>query len=207
MAGRAIWEPSDKLTVDAKLRFGQVDASSIAFNSVFQIPSLVARPRVHFGESPEMAAFGNEDVNGHEFQFDNNIVPFNNQDSFEGSVKVDYDLGWADLTGWGLYSDIQNELGADGTSGAFGFFFTEQQCIDTTNALGFYPVAPPQLIVPQDAFGPGTGGPAAPSSAPTRRPPATAPSTRSGTRRTTPSKCAWPPRATSGCAGWVASTT
>jgi iron complex outermembrane receptor protein len=158
MAGRAIWEPSDNLTVDAKLRFGQVDASSIAFNSVFQIPSLV--PTLEFiGEPPEMAAFGNEDINGHQFQFDNNIVPFNNQDSFEGSVKVDYDLGWADLTGWGLYSDIQNQLGADGTSGAFGFFFTEQQCIDTTNALGFYPVAPPQLIVPQDAFGPGTGGP------------------------------------------------
>ena len=148
---RALWEPSENLTVDAKLRFSQVEANSIAFNSVFQIPSLV--PTLEsFGQSPEMAAFGDEDVNGHKFQFDNNIKPFNNQDSVEASLKVDYDLGWADLTGWGLYSDIDNNLGADGTSGAFGFFFTEQQCIDTTEGLAFYPVAPPQILLPA-AFG------------------------------------------------------
>jgi iron complex outermembrane receptor protein len=159
MTTRALWEPSDSLTVDAKLRFGQVEASSIAFNSTFQIPSLVGFLESVFLFPPELAAGADENVNDHSFQFDNNIKPFNNQDSLETSVKVDYDLGWADLTGWGLYSDIENELGADGTSGAFRFFFPDQQCIDTTNQLGFYPVTPPQLIVPQDAFGPGSGGP------------------------------------------------
>ncbi|MEZ5565047.1 MAG: TonB-dependent receptor [Gammaproteobacteria bacterium] len=157
---RAIWEPSANLTVDGKVRVGSVDAGSISFNSVFHIPSLVGFLENAFFYAPEVAAYANENVNGHKFQFDNNIKPYNNQDSLEASVKVDYDLGWADLTAWGLYSDIDNDLGADGTSGAFGFFFTEQQCIDTTNANGFYPVIPPQLIVPQDAFGPGTGGPA-----------------------------------------------
>lgn len=160
MAARAVWQPSDNLTVDGKVRFGQVDAGSIAFNSVFHIPSLVGFLESAFFYDPAVAAFGNENVNGHQFQFDNNIIPFNNQDSLEASVKVDYDLGWADVTAWGLYSDIENDLGADGTSGAFGFFFAEQQCIDTTNANGFYPVAPPQLIVPEGAFGPGSGGPA-----------------------------------------------
>ncbi len=134
---RAIWEPSDNLTVDAKLRFGQVDASSINFNSIFNLPGLAT--------AFATPAF-NENVNAHSFQFDNNIKPFNNQDSFEGSVKVDYDLGWADLTGWGLYSDIQNKLGADGTSGAFNFFNTDQTCIDTTAALAGYPIAPPTYI-------------------------------------------------------------
>lgn len=156
---RAIWRASEKLTFDSKVRVGQVDAGSISFNSVFHIPSLVGFLESAFFFPPATAAFGNENVNGHNFQFDNNIIPFNNQDSLEFSVKADYDLEWADLTAWGLYSDIQNNLGADGTSGAFGFFFPDDQCINTTNSLGFYPVTPPQLIVPQGAFGPGSGGP------------------------------------------------
>jgi len=160
VAARAVWQPTDALTIDGKVRVGEVEAGSISFNSVFHIPSLVGVLIGGFGYAPEVAAFGNENVNGHDFKFDNNIVPFNNQDTVEVSVKADYDLGWADLTAWGLYSDIENDLGADGTSGAFGFFWQEQQCIDTTNDLGFYPVIPPQIIVPEGAFGPGSGGPA-----------------------------------------------
>ena len=160
VAARAVWQPTDNLTVDSKIRAGDVEAGSITFNSVFHIPSLVGFLESAFFYPPEVAAFGNENVNTHQFQFDNNIVPFNNQDSLEASVKIDYDMGWADLTAWGLYSDIENELGADGTSGAFGFFWAEQQCIDTVDDNGFYPVIPPQLIVPAGAFGPGTGGPA-----------------------------------------------
>lgn len=160
VGARAVWQPTDNLTVDGKIRAGDVEAGSITFNSVFHIPSLVGFLESAFFYDPAVAAFGNENVNGHNFQFDNNIVPFNNQDSLEASVKIDYDMGWADLTAWGLYSDIENELGADGTSGAFGFFWGEDQCIDTTNENGFYPVIPPQLIVPEDAFGPGSGGPA-----------------------------------------------
>lgn len=160
ISGRVIWEPTEALTIDSKLRYGEVDAGSISFNSVFHLPGLVGLLEAGFGLPPEFAAFADENVNDHRFQFDNNIKPFNNQEALEFSVKADYDLGWADLTAWGLYSDIENDLGADGTSGAFGFFFAEQECIDTTNELSFYPVAPPQLIVGQDAFGPGTGGPA-----------------------------------------------
>jgi iron complex outermembrane receptor protein len=151
---RAVWQPTDNLTVDSKFRYGEVDAGSITFNSVFHIPSLVGFLEGAFGFPSEIAAFANENVNGHDFQFDNNIVPFNNQDSTEFSVKVDYDLGWADVTAWGLYSDINNDLGADGTSGAFGFFFPDQQCRDTTAALNAagYPLAPPQAIGPVPEF-------------------------------------------------------
>ncbi len=152
LALRAVWEPSDDLTVDGKIRVGDVEAGAITFNSLFHIPSLVGVLEGGFGFPPELAAFGNEDVNGHDFQFDNNIIPFNNQDALEISAKLDYDLGWADVTAWGLYSDIENELGADGTSGAFGFFWNDQQCIDTTAALQGYPVAPPQAIGPTPAF-------------------------------------------------------
>jgi iron complex outermembrane receptor protein len=140
------------MTVDGKLRVGDVEAGSITFNSVFHIPSLVGFLENAFGFPSEVAAFANEDVNGHDFQFDNNIIPFNNQEAVEASVKVDYDLGWADVTAWGLYSDIENDLGADGTSGAFRFFFPDQQCRDTTAALAGYPVIPPQAIGPTPEF-------------------------------------------------------
>lgn len=152
VAARAVWQPTDALTVDGKVRIGEVDAGSITFNSLFHIPSLVGVLEGGFGFPPELAAFGNEDVNGHDFQFDSNIVPFNNQDSLEISAKVDYDMGWADLTAWGLYSNIENDLGADGTSGAFGFFWQDQQCRDTTAALVGYPVIPPQAIGPTPEF-------------------------------------------------------
>ncbi len=151
---RAVWEPSANLTVDSKLRVGSVDAASISFNSVFQIPSLVGFLENAFGYTPADAAFAYENVNGHKFEFDNNIKPYNNQDSLEASVKIDYDLKWADLTAWGLYSDIENDLGADGTSGAFGFFFNDQQCIDTTAELNAeqYKLIPPQMIGPTPGF-------------------------------------------------------
>lgn len=154
LTGRAIWEPTENLTVDAKLRYGEVDAASITFNSVFHIPSLVGFLEGAFGFPAEVAAFAYEDLNGHDFAFDNNIDPTNDQEATEFSVKADYDLGWANLTAWGLYSDIENDLSADGTSGAFQFFFPEQQCIDTTadlNAIG-YQLIPPQAIGPTPGF-------------------------------------------------------
>ena len=154
VAARAVWEPSDNLTLDAKVRVGEVDAGSISFNSVFHIPSLVGVLQGGFGFPAELAAFANENVNGHQFQFDNNIVPFNNQDSVEASLKVDYDMGWADLTAWSLYSNIENNLGADGTSGAFQFFFDEAECLATTAALNAsgYQLNPPQAIGPTPGF-------------------------------------------------------
>jgi iron complex outermembrane receptor protein len=140
IGARAIWTPTDALKVDSKFRYGEVDAASIAFNSVFHIPALAGF----------VGPFGNENVNGHNFKFDNNIIPTNNQEATEFSIKVDYDLGFADLTAWGLYSNIENNLSADGTSGAFQFFFDEPRCQSTTAELNGdgYQLAPPQFIGP-----------------------------------------------------------
>ena len=95
-----------------------------------------------------------EDVNDHEFQFNPNVDSFNEQEATEFSVKVDYDLGWADLIGWGLYSDIQNNLGADGTSGAFGFFNGDTDrpvsTAPSTVADSGFQLPPPQFLVPGD---------------------------------------------------------
>jgi iron complex outermembrane receptor protein len=139
--GRLIFELGDATTLDTKLRYGEVDASSISFNSVFHIPDLAA-------------GFNNpffyEDVNDHDFRFYSNIEHTNDQESTEFSAKLDHELEFATLTAWTLYSDIENELGADGTSAAFGFFAFDPVCQTTVDRLGLnganFPLNPPQFI-------------------------------------------------------------
>lgn len=123
--GRVVWNIDEATTVDVKGRWGKLKAGSINFNPVFALPALagaIATP-----------AFG-EDVNEHPFVFQNNVAHDNKQESVELSAKVDHDFGFAKLTAWGLYSDIQNDLVADGTSGSFGFFNTSPACVASTAA-------------------------------------------------------------------------
>jgi iron complex outermembrane receptor protein len=134
--GRLIFELGDKTELDTKARYGEVDASSITFNSVFHIPGLTG------GLGPA----ADENVNDHNFNFLNNVEHTNDQEALELSAKLDHELEWATFTAWTLYSDIQNQLGADGTSAAFGFFNADQPCIDTTSALTGFPLNPPQYI-------------------------------------------------------------
>ena len=82
--------------------------------------------------------------------FQPNIDPTNEQDALEVSVKFETELERANLTAWVLYSDINNSFGADGTSGAFGFFNTDPECINTTanlSASGFA-LPLPQILAP-----------------------------------------------------------
>jgi iron complex outermembrane recepter protein len=127
--GRLLYEGDNGLNIDVKAKYGKVDANSIAFNAVFALPNFAAL-------NPDF----NKNVNEHEFQFYPNILPFNNQEFKEASVKVDYDFGAMKLTAWALYSDVDQDFGADGTSGAFGFFNNEPSCRASTaqlNAAGF----------------------------------------------------------------------
>ncbi len=143
VGGRLIWDATDNLSFDTKFRYGEVDAASITFNSIFHLPPFAAF-------NPAFA----ENVNDHVFQFNPNMDSFNNQEALELSVKMDWDLGWADLTGWGLYSDIDNNLGSDGTSAAFRFFEEDLECEQTTAANTGFPVNAPQIIgqVPTPIF-------------------------------------------------------
>lgn len=140
--GRLIWEPNDRFTADAKLRYGEVDAASITFNAALALPPFTG----FFGPN----AF--EDVNEHDFVFAPNIDPQNDQDTTEFSLKVDYDLDWATVTAWFLYSDINQSFLADGTSGAFAFFFTEPSCAASSAALAGTPVQSPFFVGPTPAF-------------------------------------------------------
>lgn len=153
IGGRLIWDATDNLSFDTKFRYGEVDAASITFNSIFHIPAF---PGIleSFGIPPEIAAGGNENVNDHVFQFNPNMDSFNNQEATEFSVKMDWDIGWADVTAWGLYSDIDNNLGSDGTSAAFGFFWDDPLCRSSHDAVALsgFQLGKPQVLVPE-AFG------------------------------------------------------
>ena len=134
--GRLVYDPNDQLTVDVKARYGEIDASSIVFNANFHLPAFA---------SAFTNPAANLDVNEHEFVFQPNVTSDNDQTAFEVSGKFDYEMDDLTLTGWALFSDIDNNLIADGTSAAFGFYNNDPLCQQTVadfNAQGFPLPAP-----------------------------------------------------------------
>ncbi len=143
--GRLLLQPNEDLTIDLKARYGEVDAASITFNAAFALPIFAT-----FGPGFELF---HENVNTHDFIYQANIDPQNDQEALELSAKFDQELAnGKSLTGWLLYSDIDNSLSSDGTSGAFGFFFFEPTCIQTSTALfnAGFTLPPPQVLAPSD---------------------------------------------------------
>lgn len=142
--GRFVFEPMDGARLDAKLHYGKVDGASISFNPDFLVPGLT------FSGLPNAQLF-NENVNTHQFDFVNNVVPYNHQDAKDISLKWDQDLSFGKFTAWGLYSDIKNDLGSDGTSASYNFFSTppndEPNCVASLASVfnsGFQ-LPPPQI--------------------------------------------------------------
>lgn len=146
---RVVFDPSDDLSIDTKLRYGKSEAAAITFNAAFELP-----PFVPFG-TPGSESFY-QDVNTHEFIFAGNVRPVNEQDVLELSVKADYDMDWATLSAWAFYSDTEDTFIADGTSGSFAFYNSTETCLNTLTALapsytpnvpgGVTPMAAPQFI-------------------------------------------------------------
>jgi len=137
--GRLVWDVSESLSIDTKIRYGEVDASSITFNSVFQLPVFAA-----LADIPPAY----QDVNDFDFLFQANPVSDNDQEVFEFSSRFDYETaGGSMLTGWALYSDNDNNLMSDGTSAAFEFYAPDAVCQDTVTALsGKIDLLAPQFI-------------------------------------------------------------
>jgi iron complex outermembrane receptor protein len=145
--GRVIIESSERTTWDLQARYGEVQAGSITFNAAFALPDFTVLPL------PGAEAFF-ENVNDHPFIFQPNIAPNNDQEALELSGLVDRELDFGRLTAWILYSDINNDLFADGTSGAFGFFNAEPNCRETTAAVSAAGVVlpAPQILAPVPEF-------------------------------------------------------
>jgi iron complex outermembrane receptor protein len=153
--GRIVANIGAATEIDAKVRYGEYHGASINFNAAFHLPG--------FG-----GAFY-EDVNAHPFNYYSNIKPTNDQTTVEGSINLDHDFGGVKLTAWGLYSNVKNDLTADGTSADFGRYLSAvnpaaqaavTKCFTSTAALTGYPTNPPTFIgaIPVPfIFAPATG--------------------------------------------------
>ena len=163
--GRLVFDPTDNLSIDTKLRYGKSEAAAITFNAAFELP-----PFLGFG-TPGVESFY-QNVNTHEFVFAGNVRPVNEQDVLEFSLKADWDMDWATLTAWGFYSDTEDTFIADGTSGAFGFYGATSACINSLDALtpSYTPSVPggvTALPAPTFIFGSAPGAQVLPPYSPT----------------------------------------
>lgn len=143
--GRFVAQLGDRTEIDAKARYSDLTGASIAFNASFHLPNFAAANPAFF-----------EDVNRHPFSFYNNIRPTNDQTTFDASVKLEHEFDFAKLTLWGLYSDVDQSLTADGTSADFARFTfpgatpasvaASNACFRSTAQLTGFPVNQPGFI-------------------------------------------------------------
>ncbi|WP_419815676.1 TonB-dependent receptor [Glacieibacterium sp.] len=151
IGGRMIFNPSDRLELDAKARYGKVKSGALAYDVVFSLPGFAA-------------ALGNplfnEDVNDHKkFTYNRNVAGRDWQRTVEGSLKATYDLEFATLTAWASYSDINEDFVSDAATASFGRFNATAACqasVATLFAAGVT-LPPPQALGPTPGaslFGP-----------------------------------------------------
>ncbi|MEQ1548742.1 MAG: TonB-dependent receptor [Chakrabartia sp.] len=146
--GRILAELGSATTLDAKAHYGKLSGASINFNSSFHLPNFAAVNPAFY-----------ENVNDHAFGYYGNIRPTNNQETIEASLKLDHDFGGVALTAWAAYSNIKNDLTADGTSADFARYIPGfgtvanptntavfNQCFATTAALTGFPVNQPGFV-------------------------------------------------------------
>ena len=111
--GRLMFGMNTDTQIDLKARYSEFHGASLPFNAAFALPLFAG----------VNAAFY-EDVNAHPFNFYSNIRPTNDQKSFDISAKIDHDFGSMKLVAWMLYSNIKQDLVADGTSADFARYIS-----------------------------------------------------------------------------------
>ena len=133
VSARIAFDPNETTSIDAKLRYSEVEAASIAFNAAFSLPIYIGflDGLQGFGVDPEQVAV---DVNDFDWVFSSNIDPENEQETIEFSIKMDKDLEMGTLSAWAFYSDVEQALYSDGTSGAFQFYYGKDHCISSAIA-------------------------------------------------------------------------
>jgi iron complex outermembrane recepter protein len=142
--GRIMFGMNSDTQIDIKARYAEFTGASLPFNAAFHLPNFAA-------VNPKF----NEDVDDHVFRFYSNVRPTNDQTSFDVSAKIDHDFGGIKLIGWLLYSDVKQDLVADGTSADFARYIAAAQpagqaavnkCFQTTAQLKGFPVNQPGAI-------------------------------------------------------------
>lgn len=134
---RLVFDPSDTLSIDTKLRYSEVEAGAIAFNAAFELPFFVGALEGVSGFGVDNTA-ASVDVNDFDFVYSPNVDPENKQETIEFSIKVDKELEIGTLTAWALYSDQEQSFIADGTSGAFGFYDGTTACQESALARSLF---------------------------------------------------------------------
>lgn len=147
--GRIVAQLGAASSLDLKARYAKLSGASINFNSVFHVPNFA-------GVNPAFY----ENVNKHPFGYYGNIRPTNDQRTFEASAKLEHEFSNMKLTAWALYSDIKQDLTADGTSADFARYISAalggpinatstavlNKCNATTAALTGFPVNQPGFL-------------------------------------------------------------
>lgn len=143
--GRLMFGQGTATQVDVKARYAEFSGASLPFNASFHLPLFAAVNPAFY-----------EDVNKHQFNFYNNIRATNDQKSFDASIKLDHEFGnGMKVAAWALYSDVKQDLVADGTSADFARFISNADpavnssvasCFSSTAALTGYPVNQPGFI-------------------------------------------------------------
>lgn len=143
--GRVLIGDGTATQVDLKARYAEFHGASLPFNASFHLPNFGAVNPAFY-----------ENVNSHPFNFYNNIRATNDQTSLDFSAKLDHELSDnLKLVGWALYSDVDQNLVADGTSADFARFISAANpagqaavnaCFASTAALTGYAVNQPGFI-------------------------------------------------------------
>lgn len=143
--GRLVLDQGTGTQLDLKARYAEFSGASLPFNASFHLPNFAAVNPAFY-----------EDVNTHPFNFYNNIRATNDQSSFDISLKLDQQLTDSiKLVVWALYSDVNQDLVADGTSADFGRFLGAANsqasgvvtaCQESTADLTGYAVNQPGFI-------------------------------------------------------------
>lgn len=120
---------------DVKAKWSQVESGAIKFNaavSFFEAAAIFNAPPF------------DEDPNDHSFFYTNNIIPQNEQDNLNLSIKGDWDLDVGALTSVIAYNDQTNFFLTDGASDAFFLYALTPSCGASFAArLADTPLPPP----------------------------------------------------------------
>ncbi|HLS80550.1 MAG TPA: TonB-dependent receptor [Steroidobacter sp.] len=119
VAPRLVFSMGEDAEIDVKAKYSKLKGGAINFNGTFALPFFAA-----FTGNPDFF----QDVNDHEFVYINNVLPRNEQENEQISVKGEWRLDVGTLTAWVGYNDQTNFFLTDGTSAAFGLYARTPEC-------------------------------------------------------------------------------
>ncbi|HXW10692.1 MAG TPA: TonB-dependent receptor [Steroidobacteraceae bacterium] len=123
-AGRLLFELGGG-EMDFKAKYSELESGAINFNGSVALPDAAA-----FLGIPALY----EDPNDHNFRYINNINPQNEQENLNLSLKGDWDVGFATLTGYVAWNDQTNFFLTDGASDAFFLYAFDDTCRVTNDS-------------------------------------------------------------------------